>query len=365
MIKYPLKFKAAILEEKKKPLVLDEVLFEGPLQTGQVLTKINYSGICSKQIEEIEEITRPDPYLPHMLGHEGGGIVLDTGPGVKKVSQGDKVVLHWMQGNGIESDTPFYVRDGSRVNAGLITTFNEYGVISENRITKVSKDTNLELACLLGCCTCSGVGLIFNETDILPEDSVAVFGCGGVGLNVIQGAKLKHAYPIIAVDVNEESLKLAKMFGATHTINSLLTEPIAKIKSLTNPYEKEIKDAKSFKLKEAGADYIICAVSNPKAIEQAVHSSAIPGKVYLAGVPPYNSTINLKAFDIHAKRNIYGSSGGGVIPERDIPKYLKLYKKGLLMLDELISNRVSLEEINKGIDLVKSGKIGRCIVDMI
>jgi len=363
-IKYPLKFKAAILQKNNKPLLINEVIFEGPLQAGQVLTKIYYSGICGKQIEEIQG-TRPDPFFPHMLGHEGSGVVVDIGQGVKKVLPGDKVVLHWTKGRGINSDTPIYNKNGQKINAGCITTFNEYGIISENRLTPLSKNSDLEVACLLGCCVTSGVGVVFNEANPLPEESIAVFGCGGVGLNSIQAARIKYCNPIIAVDKNKENLTLAKKLGATHIINIESEDTIKKIREITNPHKgKIIIDAKNMNLKEPGADYVICAVSNPEVIEIAIESCSIPGKVYLVGVPPYSSKISMNAFDIHAGRTIQGSHGGDCIPERDIPKYMRLYEKGFLKFKELISNEVSLEHVNEGIELLKKGILGRCIISM-
>ncbi len=362
---YPLKFRAAILEQANKPLKVDDVVFEGPLQAGQVLVRIHYSGICGKQIEEYEG-RRPDPYLPHMLGHEGGGIVVDIGPGVTKVSQGDNVVLHWLKGSGIEASTPYYKRaaNGERINAGWITTFNEYAVVSENRITKIPKETDFKIACLLGCCVTTGVGVILNDSKPLPEESVVVFGCGGVGLNAIQAAALMRANPIIGVDKNEKSLELAKKFGATHVFNSENCDIVEEIKKITNPHDKILKDAKNFNLKEAGADYVICALSDPNAIEAAIHSGAIPGKVFLVGVPPYNSKITTNAFDIHASRILRGSHGGGSIPDRDIIKYLTLYNKKILKFDELITREINLDNINEGILSVIKGEMGRCVINM-
>ena len=354
MIHYPLKFKAAILENINEPLKIDEVYFEGPLDFGQVLVRINYSGICGKQIEEIQGLSnfhgKPDPFLPHMLGHEGGGVVVDVGPRVKKVNLGDFVVLHWMKGSGINAPIPIYEREGKRVNAGWITTFNEYGIISENRLTSIPKESNLEIACLLGCCVTTGVGVILNEAKPLPGDSIAIFGCGGVGLNAIQGAKLSYSSPVIAIDTNSEKLKLAEEFGATKFINPNYDDVLKQIKEITNG---------------DGANFVISALGNPKAIETAIEASSIPGEVYLVGVPPLDAKITVNAFAIHSSRKLQGSQGGGCFPDRDIPKYLQLYEDKLLKFDELISERVPLSQINEGIEIVKSGKIGRCIVDMV
>ncbi|MBI2135303.1 zinc-binding dehydrogenase [Candidatus Woesearchaeota archaeon] len=346
-MKYPLNFKAAVLEGHNKPLAVDTVTFEGPLQKGQVLVKIHYSGICGKQIEEIQG-TKPDPFLPHMLGHEGSGIVVDTGPGVKKVSKGDHVVLHWLKGSGIDASTPLYSRKGKRVNAGWITTFNEYGVISENRITPIPKDTDLRIACLLGCAVTTGIGVVLNEAKLKENESIAIFGCGGVGLNAIQGAKLSKGYPIIAVDKNPGNLAIAKKFGATHFLisDSKIIEEIRKITG------------------SKGAKYVIIALGNPKAVETAVEASSIPGTVYFVGVPPAGSKITIDPFKIHMLRKLVGSCGGATFPDEHIPSYLGLYKKGDLKLDELVSLEVTLDNINQGINKMSSGINGRCIVSM-
>lgn len=348
-IKYPLIFKAAILKENNKPLEVEEVTFAGPLQTGQVLVRIYFSGICGKQIEEIKGL-KPDSFLPHLLGHEGSGVVVDIGPGVKKVAIGDHVVLHWLKGSGINSDTPIYTRAGKRVNAGWITTFNEYGVVSENRVTFIPKKFDLKLACLFGCAVTTGVGVILNDANLRPGESVAVFGCGGVGLNAIQAAALVRGFPIIAVDKNRGSLVLAKKFGATHIIQAGPKDPLKEIRKITNGF---------------GVKYVIIALGSAKAIETAIRASSIPGTVFFVGVPKIDSKITIEPFDIHMLRKLVGSCGGGTFPDKDIPKYMELYKRKQFKLKELITCVVSLNNINKGIENMLSGKTGRCIVEMI
>jgi S-(hydroxymethyl)glutathione dehydrogenase / alcohol dehydrogenase len=353
MIKYPIKFKAAILEKINSPLIIDEVEFAGPLEAGQVLTKIYYSGICGKQIDEITgkgfDGRGKDPYIPHMLGHEGAGIVIDVGPGVKKVIPGDNVVLHWLKGSGIDSSTPLYHNNGRRINAGCITTFNEYGIISENRMTVIPKGSDLEKACLFGCCITTGVGVILNDAKVLPEDSVLIYGCGGVGLSAIQGASLIHANPIVGVDINKESLELAKKFGATHTIRGDLEDVLESVKKIT---------------KHNGAEHVSVTIGNPKAIETAINCGSSPGTIYFVGVPPYESNITINPFEVHTSRILQGSSGGGCFPDRDIPKYLQLYERGFINARDLISKVIKLKDINKGIQATISGKIGRCVVKM-
>ena len=348
-VKYPLNFKAVILEKTNTPLTVGEVTFGGPLEAGQVLVRIHYSGICGKQIEEVQGSGGADPFLPHLLGHEGSGEVVDIGPGVKTVAAGDRVVLHWVKGSGIDAETPYYTRNGQRVNAGWITTFNEYGVISENRMTVIPSNANMQVAALLGCAVTTGVGVIVNEANVRPGQSVAIIGCGGVGLNAVQGARLVNADPIIAVDTNEASLQLAKEFGATYDINTDAADAIEEIKNITN---------------DSGAEVVVVTTANPKVIEQAVQSATIPGAVYLVAVPPADAQVTLNPLAIHRQCTLTGSFGGGIVPDRDIPRYLRLYEQGKLKLDELISHTVRLDDINEGMELTMSGTIGRCLVRM-
>ncbi len=347
---YPIKFRSAILEENNKPLVINYVTFEGPLKPGHVLVRVHYSGICGKQVEEIQGTAGDDPFLPHMLGHEGSGVIVDTGPGVTKVNPDDHVVLHWLKGSGIDAETPLYSRSGERVNAGWVTTFNEYAVVSENRLTKISKDSDMIIASLLGCAVITGVGTILNDAHVKPGDSIAVFGCGGVGLSAILGAVLTKSHPIIGVDKNKESLDLARICGADGTINSVNSDVLAEIHKMT---------------KGKGADHIIIAVGDQGMMEMAVRSGAVPGNVYFVAVPPQDMKISINPLDIHRQKHLFGSCGGGCFPDRDIPKYLGLYERGELKLDNLLTHTVSLDQINYGISSMLTGKPGRCVVKMV
>ena len=211
--------KAAILVKQNEPLVMGEV--EIPkLDFGQVLVKIEYTSVCGKQLDEISGKRGPDPYLPHLLGHEGAGTVVEIGLGVRKVKREDHVVLHWMKGSGIDSATPQFTWQGRPLNAGWVTTFSEYTIASENRLTPIPSDVKSEVACLLGCAVTTGLGIVFNDANLKPGESIAVFGAGGVGLNVVQGAALANAYPIVAVDINEDKLQKAREFGSTHTLHA-------------------------------------------------------------------------------------------------------------------------------------------------
>ena len=219
--------KAAILTELKKPLVIADISLPPKLSFGQVRVRIFYSGICGAQLNEIEGAKGPDKFLPHLLGHEGSGIVLEVGPGVKTVRKDEHVVLHWRPSNGVQSETPVYDWQGKKVNAGWVTTFNEEAIISENRLTPIPKDFDLKLAPLLGCAVTTAMGVVNNDAHVKIGQSVIVFGVGGVGLNIVQAAAMVSANPIIAIDLFDEKLEMAKKFGATHVLNSKKVTDVA------------------------------------------------------------------------------------------------------------------------------------------
>ena len=168
--------KAAILTNNKKPLVIAELEMPKTLEFGQVLVKVYYSGLCGAQLNEIDGAKGEDKFLPHLLGHEGSGLVLDIGPGVKTVSKGDHVVLHWRQGSGIQSPTPKYKWGDKVVNAGWVTTFNNQAIVSENRLTKIPKDFDLRIALLFGCAITTAMGVVNNDAQIKIGQSLIIFG---------------------------------------------------------------------------------------------------------------------------------------------------------------------------------------------
>ncbi len=227
-----MKFKAAILTELKKELTIAEISLPKKLEVGQVLVKVAYSGICGSQLGEIDGKKGEDKFLPHLLGHEASGEVIEVGAGVRTTQKGDKVVLHWKRGIGIDSECPKYDWNGKVVNAGWIATFNEYAIISENRITKLPDNFDMRIAPLFGCAVTTGLGVINNNAMVKIGESVVVYGAGGVGLNIIQGAVLSGAYPVIAVDLHDNRLELAKELGATHTINAKSTDAETAIKKI-------------------------------------------------------------------------------------------------------------------------------------
>ena len=341
---------AAILTALHKPLVVDEVTLPEKLYYGQALVKVNYSGICGSQLGEIDGVKGEDRFLPHLLGHEGSGEIMEIGPGVTRLKPGDKVVMHWMKGAGFDAQLPVYSWKGTKLNAGFVTTFNEYAVVSENRLTPIPKDFDLRIATLFGCAVTTGLGVITNNAHLKIGESIVVFGAGGVGLSVVQGAAMTSAYPIIAIDIYDNKLKMAKMFGATHLINSR---------------KKDIKDEILRIVGSDGADVTVDNTGNVEVIQLAYELTQPRGRTILVGVPRKGANTSLYTLPLHFGKVITGSHGGESNPLIDIPKYIRLYQAGKLKLDELITDTFTLDEINKAIDMMSKGKIaGRCLIEM-
>lgn len=345
----PTTMRAAILTDLHKPLIIDDnVTLPEMLDYGQVLVKVYYSGVCGSQIGEIEGAKGEDRYLPHLLGHEGSGMVMETGPGVNHVKSGDYVIMHWRKGFGIDSDLPVYSWKGKKLNAGYVTTFNEYAIVSENRLTTIPHDFDLQIATLFGCAVTTGLGVISNNANLKMGESIVVFGAGGIGLNIIQGATMTSAYPIIAVDIYDNKLKMAKTFGATHLINSRncnVKEEILRI------------------LDSQGADVTVDNTGNIEIIQLAYDTTQPNGRTILVGVPQYNTKASIYTLPLHFGKVITGSHGGESNPSIDIPRYLRLFQIGKLKLDYLITDHYNLDEINIAIGKMRKGKIsGRCLL---
>ena len=346
----PKTMKAAILVEQRKPLAIVELELPETLEAGQVLVRIDTSGICGSQIGEIDGAKGEDRFLPHLLGHEGCGQVIETGPGVRFVKPGDRVVLHWRKGLGIEAQPPVYKWDGRCVNAGWVTTFNEYAIVAENRLTPVPADTNMEVAALMGCAVTTGFGVVTNNAHLTIGESVVVFGAGGVGLNIVQASAMVSAYPVIAVDIHDNKLELARSLGATHTINAQKSDAF-----------QAIRDSLGGK----NLDVFIDNTGNPAIIEGGYNLVKNQGRVVLVGVPRKGNNINIYSLPMHFGKKLSGSQGGEAVPELDIPRYLGLYSQGRLKLEQLIAARYGLDCINDAIEDMRSGKLsGRCMIWM-
>jgi len=342
--------KAAIIEALRKPLKVGEIQMPD-LECGQVLVQVLRSGICGKQLVEINGVLGEDKYLPHLLGHEGGGIVVEIGPGVSQVKKGDHVVMHWRKGLGIEARPPKYLcSDGTIVGGGFVTTFNEYSVVSENRLTSIQDDIPLDIAALMGCAVTTALGLINNEAKLKIGESIAVIGCGGVGLNVVQGAALVSANPIIAIDIFDYKLKLAQEYGATHVINSSNMDIDEEIKKIVG---------------SRGVDVFVECTGLMELISKAYQMTGVNGRTILVAQPKYDETLSipnmLRNFN---GKNLITSQGGQTAPHIDIQRYLNLYRSGKLSFDKLITHRYPLDEINTAIENMKAGQVGRCILVM-
>lgn len=339
---------AAILVRQRAPLEVTQV--EIPeLGVGQVLVQVKASGICGKQLDEISGRRGDDAFLPHLLGHEGAGIVVEVGPGVRKVKPGDHVVLHWMKGAGIDCLPPRFTRNGTMISAGWVTTFSEYTIASENRMTPIPDDIPFDLAFLLGCAVTTGLGIVFNDAALMPGQSIAVFGVGGVGINVIQGASLVNAYPIVAIDLHDTKLKQAAAFGATHTINANRTDSVQALMELSD---------------RRGVDVAVDLTGLRAVRETAYRVTTATGKTIFAGVPSHGEPMTIDSFPLHFGRLVTGVHGGGTRPDTDIPRYLQLFRLGKLKLAEQVTHRFALEGVNDAIEVVRQGKAGRCVLQM-
>jgi S-(hydroxymethyl)glutathione dehydrogenase/alcohol dehydrogenase len=344
----PATTRAAILVEQRQPLVVDEIALPAALDVGQVLVELAWSGICGSQLGEIDGAKGEDRFLPHLLGHEGSGTVLDAGPGVRHVKPGDKVVLHWRKGAGIESPVPAYTWAGRKLNAGWVTTFNEHAVISENRLTRVPADSDMQIAALFGCAVTTGFGVVQNNADVRIGESVVVFGAGGVGLSIVQAAALVSAYPIIALDLHDNRLALAREMGATHTINARTEDPAARIRTI---------------LGGAALDHFIDNTGQPAIIELGYALTGPAGRVTLVGVPRKGNDISIHSLALHFGKVLSGSHGGEALPEQDIPRFAALFQAGRIRLRELVTERCGLADINTAIARMRDGSIaGRCLV---
>jgi len=343
-----MKTRAAILEKINTPLIVDEL--EVPdLQCGQVLVEIHRSGICGAQLNEIAGTKGEDRFLPHLLGHEGGGVVLETGPGVTNVKQGDHVVMHWRKGAGIHAATAKYKWGDRVVNSGWVTTFSEHSIVSENRVTPISKDIPFDVAALMGCAVTTALGLINNLAHLKIGQSVAIMGCGGVGLNVVQGAAMVSADPIIAIDIFDHKLEMAGEFGATHLINSKRQDVTEEIRKIVG---------------NKGVDVFVENTGIVKLIEQAYQLTHHTGKTICVGVPRHDENVNIHTLPLHHGKVLTGCEGGDTNPPEDIPRYLNLYQKGKLHLDKVITHRYSLAEINAALEKIRGGEVGRCMLIM-
>lgn len=340
--------KAAILVESRKPLVVDEITLPDALAHGQVLVHVRTSSICGAQINEIDAVKGVDKFLPHLLGHEALATVVETGPGVTSCKRDDSVIMHWRPGSGMQAQPPAYSWNGRKLNAGWVTTFNEYAVVSENRLTPVPASIDKRSAPLLGCAVTTALGVINNDAQVAIGESVVVFGVGGVGLNVVQFAAMVGANPVIAIDRLDNKLEMAKRFGATHTINSDAAKDVAGL----------VRDL----VGADGVDKVIETTGVKSLIELGYDLTAKKGRCILVGVP--REKVEIYTLPLHFDKVLKGSEGGQCQPARDIPRLVRLADAGKIDYDGIITDEFPLERINDALDLMRSGKSGRILLNI-
>jgi S-(hydroxymethyl)glutathione dehydrogenase/alcohol dehydrogenase len=370
-----MKVRAAVLREVRKPYTIEELELEPP-KVGEVLVKIAYCGYCHSDFSVVMG-GLPGPF-PVVAGHECAGMVEEVGPGVTRVKKGDHFVgtfsipcgtcfqclsgktnlcgpgnPHVADGTLLDGTTRFKDGKGNCIHHMLfLSGFSTYSIIPEAGVIPIPRDLPLDQACLLGCCVPTGWGSVTNIANVKPGNSVAVYGIGGVGLNVLRAAVLRQAYPVIAVDLEESKEPLAYEFGATHFICSAKEDPVPKIQALTG----------------GGAQFAFEAIGDPGAIIQAWWSSGIDGKVVVPGLTPLGQTTEMPLFllSLHQK-SLLGTVYGGISPAIDIPHFARMAAQpGLLKLDKLVTNKFKLEQINDVVEAMAKRQIkGRwvCALD--
>ena len=343
-----MKTEAALLVQTGAPLVLAELEIP-PLRPGQVLVEIAFSGACGTQVMEWRGDKGEDKWLPHCLGHEGTGVVLEAGGAVTKVKPGDKVVLSWIKGSGVEAGGAVYQWDGRKVNAGGVTTFQRHAVVSENRLTLLPATLAMDVAVLLGCAAPTGMGAVYNVLKAQPGDAVAVFGTGGIGLNAVMAAALVGAMPVIGIDPNPTRRALAKIYGATHVID---------------PSEADVLD-EIRKIVPQGVDLAVEASGVPDAMAQAVNATRPQGgRAVVIGNARHGAALTLDPAVFNQGKSLLGTWGGDSVPDRDYGRFARLLGSGRFPVRNLLSKPYALEQADQALQDLAAGTIGRPLIDM-
>lgn len=343
-----MKTQAALLVRTGEPLVI-ATIETPPLKPGQVLVEIAYSGACGTQLMEVAGDKGEDKWVPHCLGHEGTGTVIEVGGAVSKVRAGDKVVLSWIKGTGIEAGGAVYDWDGRKVNAGGVTTFQRHAVVSENRITLLPGRLPMDLAVLLGCAAPTGMGAVYNVLNVRAGDSVAVFGTGGIGLNAIMAAATAGASPVIGIDLKPSRRALATAFGATHAID---------------PAEGDLGQ-QIMAIAPQGVDLAVEATGVPELMRAAVSvTRAQGGKAVVIGNARHDAMLTISPSVFNQGKSLLGTWGGDSVPDRDIARYARLIGESRFPVRQLLSEPYGLEQINEALADMRAGRIGRPLIDM-
>jgi alcohol dehydrogenase len=372
-----MKIRAAVLEamgaslpyEKSRPLTIEQLDLATP-GPGEVLVRIAAAGLCHSDLSVING-DRPRP-MPMALGHEAAGVVEEPGEGVTDLQRGDHVVLVFVPSCGhcapcaegrpalcepgaaangagtLLSGARRLSRQGQAINHHLgCSAFAEYATVSRRSVVKITRELPLEEAALFGCAVLTGVGAVVNTARIRAGESVAVVGLGGVGLASLLGARVSGARHLVAIDLSDAKLDLAKSLGATHAFNAGHPECVEQVRQATS----------------GGVDYAFELAGSVKALELAYRITRRGGTTVTAGLPPPTSTFPLPAVHLVAEeRTVKGSYIGTCVPSRDLPHYIDLYRQGRLPVDRLLSGRLTLPAINIGFDRLHEGQAVRQVI---
>ncbi|MCF3140413.1 S-(hydroxymethyl)mycothiol dehydrogenase [Paenarthrobacter sp. AR 02] len=356
--------KGVVVRSKGAPATLETVLVPEP-GPGEALVDILTSGVCHTDLHyKLGGISDDFPFL---LGHEATGVVSAVGPDVTDVAPGDRVVLNWRavcgncrackRGqaqycfNTHNATQKMTLEDGTELSPALgIGAFIEKTLVAAGQCTKVDADADPAAVGLLGCGVMAGLGAAINTGGVKRGDSVAVIGCGGVGVAAIAGAALAGATTIIAVDIDPKKLERAKELGATHTVDSSAGDPVEEIRALTGGF---------------GADVVIDAVGRPETYKQAFYARDLAGTVVLVGVPTPEMTLELPLLDVFGRGGSLKSSWyGDCLPSRDFPMLVDLYKQGRLDLDAFVTERVTINQVEEAFDKMHQGAVLRSVVEL-
>ena len=356
--------KAAVCYEFGKPLVVEEIDIDPP-KNGEVKVKMAATAICHSDIHIIRgELPQA---LPCVAGHESSGYIEEVGEGVTTVKPGDPVVASLLVSCGKclycttgrthlceavwsrNTETPFRNKQGqSLIQMTRIGSFAEYTIVDESQVVKIPEDMPMDSAALLACGVITGLGAVVNRAQVEVGSSCVIIGTGGVGLNAVQGAAISGAYPIIAMDLSDNKLEAARAFGATHTVNSGKVDAIKAVKDLTEG---------------RGADYVFVTVGSAQALRDGFSMLGPRGMAVMVGLPKMKDSVTFSPVEfIMGEKVLTGSYMGTTSLKWDIPKLVELYKAGTLKLDELITGRYSLEQINEAIESVERGEALRNVI---
>lgn len=339
---------AAILVETGSPLVLEEIEIPS-LKPGQVLVEIAFSGVCHTQLSECRGRRGVDKYIPHCLGHEGSGVVVEAGPGVTKVKAGDRVLLSWMKGSGADVGQTLYSSARGTVNAGAITTFSKHSILSENRVSLLPSEISSRDATIFGCAVPTGMGAVMNTAQARAGQSAVVFGTGGIGLCAVAAAAIAGLNPVVAVDIRSQKLAVAKTMGATHFVHSNGNDVVSDLQAIV----------------PGGFDIAVEASGQTTAMKQALAAVRNQGGVAVVlGNARFGDELTVDPRELNHGKQLRGSWGGDNTPDKHFPRYFGLLTSGKLNLDPLTSNTYPLKEINQALDDLENGKVVRPIIDM-